>query len=345
MLKIECFKAGKGDSFLLSWGNNFQSNLLVDAGIEGTYRFIRQRLVEGIKLNAILITHVDYDHIGGFFKLLNDVDYKPSEDLKVFLNTPTLLLYPSDSNKVGIEHGIEFEQILHKKGISPISLFLGKTEQNHETIEGLNLTILSPNQDTLKKLLEEWTADAIYQKYQIENRSVDGLVTADSGKLKSIADILEKPTKPKAWEDDLLNSSSISFIASHENVNILFLGDSNPDLICEELERLGFTKSRPLVIDLIKISHHGSKHNTTKELLERLDCKQYLISTDGSAPYHHPNRETLILISEYGRTNKEIPLKIYTNYPLDLTNKLTDEEQLTLKINFEVVNQVEFPLL
>jgi beta-lactamase superfamily II metal-dependent hydrolase len=342
MLTLECFKAGKGDSFLLTWGLKQEHNLLVDAGSEGTYRFIRTRLEAESKLDAIVITHVDYDHIGGFFKLLADTEYELGCDLKVYMNSPSLLLAPSDSDLVAIDHGVEFEQILHRKGILPISLYLGKTKDNMEVLNGLVLQILSPSQILINELLRKWSASAAYQQYQAENQLHSSKVSGEKTTLRPAADILANPPKAHAWEEDLLNSSSISFIVHHKGNQILFLADANPTLIVQEFDRLGFTRDNQLAVDLVKISHHGSKHNTTRELLERINCCRYLISTDGTGPYYHPSRETLILISEYGRPNKDIPLTIYTNYNLNLDDLLGREEQLGLKLNFQELGQLNF---
>ena len=343
MLKLECFQAGKGDSFLLTWGMEQDHNLLIDAGVEGTYRFIRPRLSVEAKLDAILITHVDYDHIGGFFKLLADSDYQLDKSLKVFLNTPSLILTSSDSDLVAVDHGVKFEQILHDKEILPVPLYLGMNQENKVLINGLELQILSPTQLVIDELLKQWTASEIYQQYQIANKQQNNKVSAKEEALFSAKDILAKPPKPYEWEKDLLNASSIAFIASHNGNKILFLGDSNPTLIVTELDRLGFTKDNQLVIDLVKISHHGSKHNTTKELLDRISCDQYLISTDSSGPSYHPAKESLILISEYGRKHKNAPLTIFTNYELDLEPLLTAEEQNDLNLSFQEITYLDFP--
>lgn len=343
MLTLDCFKAGKGDSFLLTWGLKQEHNLLIDAGSEGTYRFIRPRLATEAKLDAIMITHVDYDHIGGFFKLLVDTDCMPNSELKIYMNSPSLVFAPSESDLVAIDHGIKFEQILHKKGMLPIPLYLGKTSDNLEVLNGLTLQILSPGLDVIDELLRKWTASAIYQEYQNENQQQDNKVSTKEIPIRPATEILAKLPKPHAWENDLLNSSSISFIVHYKGNKILFLADANPTLIAKEFDRLGFTKDRQLVVDLVKISHHGSKHNTTQELLERISCHRYLISTDSTGPYYHPARETLILISEYGRPDKAIPLTIYTNYNLDLGELLSPEEQKSLKLNFQEISCLNFP--
>ncbi|PZX59358.1 beta-lactamase superfamily II metal-dependent hydrolase [Algoriphagus ratkowskyi] len=343
MFTVDFFKAGKGDSFFLTWGQDKEYNLLIDAGQEGTYRFIRPRLALETKLDAILITHVDFDHIGGFFKLLADADFEVNGELKIFMNTPNLVLAPSGSDMVAIDHGIKFEEVLHTKKLHPLPIYLGKNKDNKEIINGLTLQILSPGPEVIDELIKQWTASAIYHQYQDKHQQQNNKVSVDGPTMRPIDEILANPPKPHAWDKDLLNSSSIAFIAHYLGSKIIFLADANPTIIVNELERLGFTKDNPFEADLVKISHHGSKHNTTKELLESLHCTKYFISTDSSGPYYHPARETLILIGSYGRSTKDTPLTIYTNYNMDLAYLLSTKEQKDLNLIFQEINYLEFP--
>lgn len=343
MLTLECFKAGKGDSFLLTWNTNITHHLLIDAGSEGTYRFIGPRVRNFGEQDAVLVTHVDYDHIGGFFKWLADQQQPFDTQVSVYMNTPQLFLAPNISDKVAVEHGVELEQLLCDRGIRPIPVYLNHSSDAQIDLHGLKLQVLSPSEKVVLQLLEKWTATDIYQQHQLKNQEQDHKVTAEEGVLRTAEDILAKPPKPHKWEDDLLNASSIAFMLEYKGNQLLFLGDANPTLISAELERLGYTRDRRLVVDLVKISHHGSKHNTTQDLLERISCYKYLISTDSSGPYYHPARETMILISEYGRPAKGEPLYIYSNYPMALDKLLTTNEQQTLNLHFEAIDQLDFP--
>jgi hypothetical protein len=61
------------------------------------------------------------------------------------------------------------------------------------------------------------------------------------------------------------------------------------------LVQMGYNKENPLNVELCKISHHGSKSNTNKELLELVKTDNYAISTDGSG-HNHPNKRILAMI-------------------------------------------------
>ena len=54
-----------------------------------------------------------------------------------------------------------------------------------------------------------------------------------------------------------------------------------------------------LKVDLVKLSHHGSGGNTGPDLIEKIACKHYVVSTNGSI-YRHPYPETMAWIIKRG---------------------------------------------
>lgn len=343
MFNLRCFKAGKGDSFLLTWQTDQQHRLLIDSGIEGTYRFIWPLVRDFGKNDYVLITHVDYDHIGGLYKWLTDEQQPFSRETSLYINTPQLLITPDPSDQVAIKHGINLEELLNKREIPTKPLYLEEDSDNILHLDGLELQILSPSKEVVVKLMKEWNASEIYQQYLERKLGVDDKVSSHTDKKwRSKEAILEKPPVPHKWDKDLLNSSSIAFILSFKGMSLLFMGDANPDLVADELSSLGYSKDNRLSLKMLKISHHGSQHNTTKRLLEMIECSEYLISTDSSGPYYHPSRETLVLISEYGRSSEEESIIIYSNYSLDIDKLLNQEERDN--IEFKEVEELELIL-
>lgn len=337
-MKLETLDALKGDCFLLSWNKN--NYLLIDAGTKGTYPFLKKKLNQIKKLEGIIVTHVDYDHIGGFIKLMT-VQRPPIEPTyDVYINTPDLILSPNESDKVGYKHGILFDRKLSDKGIIPKSIYLGVDKTNTIDIKGLILTILSPSRTILQTLKKNWTAESLYKQYQQETKSSDK-VGARHSNLQDYQEIVDKTEKLHKWKDDLINSSSIAFIAEYKTKKILFLADANPIEIERELKRIGYSEKKKLKVDLVKVSHHGSKFNTSRNLLKIIDCNSYLISTNGRGPYYHPHRETIVKIAEYSRKDKSTRLNIYTNYPLDKKKFITPQEEKEWNVNIEKRKQFD----
>lgn len=71
-LKVYCFQAGKADAFLF-WGENW--SLLLDTGESGFGKTILAKLQAlGIeKLDYLILSHFDKDHVGGAKKLLSSI--------------------------------------------------------------------------------------------------------------------------------------------------------------------------------------------------------------------------------------------------------------------------------
>ncbi|MCI5113439.1 MAG: MBL fold metallo-hydrolase [Candidatus Electrothrix sp. AW1] len=92
-------------------------------------------------------------------------------------------------------------------------------------------------------------------------------------------------------DKSIVNGSSISVIIEIGSSNLLFLGDS----WAEDIESVLLTLQHitlPMKFDAIKISHHGSLHNTSPALLDLIDSPVYLISSNGNR-HNHPDIEVL----------------------------------------------------
>lgn len=92
-------------------------------------------------------------------------------------------------------------------------------------------------------------------------------------------------------DDSVTNGSSIALIVEVGYTRLLFLGDSWAEDIEATLRMLPNT-TFPMTFDAIKISHHGSLHNTSPTLLELIDSPVYLISSNGER-HNHPDFEVL----------------------------------------------------
>lgn len=75
-----------------------------------------------------------------------------------------------------------------------------------------------------------------------------------------------------------------------------------------------------MMFDAIKISHHGSFHNTSPQLLQIVDAPKYFISSNGNK-HDHPDIELLTAIvdrtADFSRT-------LYFNYSTPVSNEIRD---------------------
>lgn len=106
------------------------------------------------------------------------------------------------------------------------------------------------------------------------------------------------------------NRSSIAFLFTYQNVKMLFLGDASPKVCVDGTKNAGI--KLPCDIDLMKLSHHGSKSNTSNTLLKAFPTRHYLVSTDGSGK-KVPNKAVIAHLIATASEQKE-PIWLLTNY-------------------------------
>ena len=143
---------------------------------------------------------------------------------------------------------------------------------------------------------------------------------------------IEKLSNLEVIEDtSVTNGSSISFVIEQDNRKLLFLADSHPSVILESLKRHYSEEEFPVEFDAIKLSHHGSITNTSKELLEIIDSNNYIISSDGSK-FGHPDIETIARIINRKST---FTRNLHFNYPPSFIHELNNRG-LKNKYLFEI---------
>lgn len=198
-------------------------------------------------------------------------------------------------------HGYNWNLLFNSKAVSfrrdPILLANGDVK----------LTVLSPTDSELNNLERLWRKelrrtfqgvpltpdecfdDAVeYISQHLERKGLGNYRKNTS----AISSIRRLSTLPFIEDTDEVNASSITFILEHKGKRMLFLGDCPPSIIIRQLNNLFLEKERPVYFDIIKVSHHGSQFNTNQDLLNIIDSKNYLISTNGSG-HGHPDVETL----------------------------------------------------
>jgi hypothetical protein len=101
------------------------------------------------------------------------------------------------------------------------------------------------------------------------------------------------------------NATSIGFLFEYKGVRILFTGDGDDRRLAASLRPLAAAEGGRIRIDALNVAHHGSDGNISKELFGLIDCRRYLISTNG-ARHGHPDDVAMARILKFGGTEKEI---------------------------------------
>ncbi len=128
-------------------------------------------------------------------------------------------------------------------------------------------------------------------------------------------------------DDSEANGSSIAFLLEFKGRRVLMAGDAHADKLLAVLNRL--SPRRKVAIDLLKVSHHGSRGTTNCELLDKLDCNQFVITTNGSI-YGHPHHETIARILK----SSPAPKVLHFNYRSH-HNEIWDDVTLKNKFKYE----------
>lgn len=139
------------------------------------------------------------------------------------------------------------------------------------------------------------------------------------------------------------NRASMAFIWTYANVpRMLFLGDAAHERVCESIKDK--FKKLPLFLDLIKISHHGSRKNTSIELMNLVDSNIYVIP--GGRNNSSPSFETLakILLRPLTAEVKNRSLLFSKNSGI-VNSLVTNADKLTFIPKFSIdinENPIEF---
>jgi hypothetical protein len=129
------------------------------------------------------------------------------------------------------------------------------------------------------------------------------------------------PTK----DSSIPNLSSIAVLAECGGRAVLLTGDAHADVLATSIRSLQQARGRGrerLRLDALKLSHHGSANATTKELLDVVECSNYLVPTDGSI-FYHPDREAIARVVVHGGSEPVL----HFNYRSDL-NAFWDDAEL-----------------
>ena len=333
-IRFEFFRAGHGDSILVSTSNG--TNILIDGGEEGTYgEEIEDSLDErGIeKLDLVVLTHIDSDHIGGIIEMLEDTDNHDRIE-ELWFNDSTVKINIK-TGEIGYGQGNTLEEIINNTSIkhnSNVFFEKGCTRTDREYFIGsdIKLTLLSPLKNTLCTQVKKW------KEY---NGEIAGLSCIDERELGLVAEsfrcenLNKAKTKKlaKAIKTSLANETSIAFILEYNQKQFLFLGDADIKTINQSLIDFNFSAENRLKVEFVKLSHHESKKNINDNFLDLIDTSKFIILTDCSK-FAHPDKETLALIATYDRENRKNVDFIF-NYKELIRKKLSIEEESKYDFN------------
>jgi len=334
MFEIEMLPAREGDCLWIRYGDAKKpKQLLIDGGRKATAKELLTRfkaLPAGQRtFELLIVSHIDRDHIEGVLELLKDKTVKFKD---IWFNAYFHLL---NVEKFGAAQGEALSDALIDGNLPWNVKFKGKAvclpAKGLKRIPldgGMSLTLLSPDRDKLKKLAPKWLKECedagLIACVKPVRRELPGIESFGGIDIETLA--------KGVFESDAAepNGSSIAVLLEYKKKKALLAADAHPDRLVASIKTLKKNAKR-LKLDAFKIAHHGSEGNVSKELLELVDCRRYLISTNGSY-FKHPKAAAMARIVKFGGENSTL----YFNYKNDLT-KIWNSDTYKNRYKYAVV--------
>lgn len=362
MFNIHFLPADHGDCIWIEYGNGQETHrVLIDAGTQHSFAHLEKKIrdltEDPLNFELFVITHVDADHIGGSLELLRKIKrlgkkivfrdiwfngwkHLVPEDLQGDLQGE---LVTNHLERRKLPWNSDFEKgavIVPPDGDLPVRILPG----------GMRLTLFSPSREKLDLLHDRWEETILEAKLKLggvkdkeeffEGEEAGDALGDEMPDVNALAD-----ADFKGGDRTVANGSSIAFLAEYDDgetpKSCFFTGDAHADMLIESIVRLDAKDHRikdlRLRTDLLKVSHHGSKNNISNDLLNRLDCSNFLFSTNGQQ-FKHPNPEGVARVIKYGRPSNGDDPKLYFNYR-SIYNEIWDDDDLRKQYDY----RTEYP--
>ncbi|PZN71146.1 MAG: hypothetical protein DM484_27045 [Candidatus Methylumidiphilus alinenensis] len=308
---IEMLPAKHGDALWVEYGDGQRTRrIVIDGGPLHAFPAFQQRFhdlpTDDQRVELLVITHVDTDHIEGIIRLLAVERTRwPFLPMDIWFNG---YHHMADENTLGGREGEFLSALLQRRADEEWNKAF-----NHKAIVvdkdrlpvvqlagGMKLTLLSPDTGKLKKMRQNWEKGI--KEWKMDPGDLEGAWKSlvEDNKFHPGAELTLGPAdlsaklleQLKGIDSSTANGSSIAFLAEYGGKSCLFLGDAHMSVVCASLRRLLQPGKGPLQVDAVKMSHHGSHNNLTRGFLELIDAKHFLFSTNGDK-FKHPDHSAV----------------------------------------------------
>ena len=341
VLRLRVIQADYGDCLILEYGSSGQlGHILIDGGPDGVYSNHLKPELQAIsaggggKIDLMVLTHVDEDHVVGLVDLMSDLATARNQGALPFIaiqqlwyNTFRQILGGNDALAgsfasfaastdvpASMQHftfsvsqgedlwkAAEILEVPRNTGF-PNSLVALEGSPRPVELEGLRLWILGPSQTNLERYQKDWAA--WYEKHKDQPFGASASRAA------------------RQIDNSVTNLSSIMFLAEIPGRRVLLTGDGRGDDLLEGLKQAGLTSpDGGLHVDVLKVPHHGSLRNNSQQFFEQVTASQYVISAGKHKNDGNPDFETLEWIVTAARRRQE-PIQILVTNPNASTDRL-----------------------
>ena len=325
--------------------------MLIDGGPYQTFRNhlkpTLQKLLLNGKIDLMVLSHIDNDHIIGLLDLLIEIKNERDNGIKELVKIKKmwhnsfkeLLQLPEEPKKLlasifwsqnlinrknileslvmkGFQQGTDLTKLAKTLKI-PINPGFDKVivvydKMKSVSLNDINLHLLGPTKKNIDKLRKEW--NDWFSKKQQTIKTEFGLVQ-----------ILDKSVP---------NLASITFLAEIKNRKILFTGDGLGQDVVDMLSKNEMLdENGKFHVDVLKVPHHGSDRNTSLDFFNTVNAQHYVISANGRDD--NPSLSTLRWIIESGKTSRGPKKIILTNITPNVRKVLQEYDQK--KFNYKSI--------
>ena len=319
---IEILQAGTGDSV---WVSHNKRNILIDGGKSTAAIRVRyDKMPQDEIIDLLVVTHIDSDHIAGIIALVKHMkEIGETHRLKqVWFNFPK----KEETDEYSVSEGNELTSLL--LGIDGLCWNNNTSELLGSTIKvgDIKLHVLAPDYDVADEYKPK---DPDELGVRLDDWHID---------LRTLIDNIDDENIDEGGP----NSQSIIILAECDGKKFLLPGDSTPKELYDALRSYNEANGAPSELDFMKLPHHGSTRNVTKNILDEVTCSNFIISTKKNKKYYFPNKETIAKLIRY-RERADKAINVYFNYQesLDVLG-ITAEELTKNNINLIVCNEFNF---
>ncbi len=202
MVKIKLIPAEYGECIVVSVGGKKQFNLLIDGGVAKTYQeYVKSEIqrikILGQRINLMVCTHMDNDHISGLVQILKKTNYDLVDNVwyNGFLQVVSRKFYsqkdnnytdrdnkiletiisqgtiPDGEQEVGINEGMSMGVLVENRKIPLNEIVAGQaisTESVRNTIEiakNVYISILGPSKENIIEVEEYWKKEMVSRNF------------------------------------------------------------------------------------------------------------------------------------------------------------------------------------
>ena len=300
---IKFLKAGNGDCILLEGDGH---HVVIDSGeeCEELQNAIRDIIALGESIDLLIVTHYDSDHIKAICDILSGLTPQERKALvKCVWFNATKVGFKGNEKELSANDAVELGHLLIEADIPWVS----------ELKQGQVLNVGDKCQ------LEVIDGGTLF-----EQDGYGGILSNVKSDWGASFNELEKYLDDDAQDSSKTNAQSAIIVCHIKGKHILLPGDAIPLKLSEALDY--YCNGKIAKFDLVKLPHHGSYKNITQAVLEKMECSDYMITTDGTQ-FYHPNKKMMLKIIKWGKKLEGKPLNFHLNYD-ELIGKMniTDED-------------------